>query len=525
MKQTFRHLLGAAVFGVAAISAASVPTAMAQELTVGRQTEPASLDPHFSRTGPNQMTATHIFDTLVDFDANIQASPGLAESWKQLDATTWEFKLRQGVKFHDGSDFDAQDVLASITRVPWVPNSPASFAANVKNIAETVMVDPFTLQFKLKKADPNFPGAIGLVYIVADQAVEAATDDFNSGKAAIGTGPYKFVEWKRAEKLVLKRNDGYWGNKPKFEDVTFRFISNDAARVAALLSGAVDVIDVVPPSDIPKLSESKDVTLWNTPSSRLIYLHVDSSRDQTPFAMDADGKPLAKNPLKDARVRLAISKLINRDGIVDRVLSGAGVPAGQMVPPGMFGYDPDLKPAAYDPAGAKALLADAGYPKGFNLTIHGPNNRYVNDGEVLQTIGQLLARGGINVKVETMPSNVYFKRATKREFSLFLVGFGSVTGESSRGLNFVMHSYAKEKGFGSNNRGRYSNPAFDTALEDALSEPDLAAREAKLRKAARIGFDDVGIIPLHWQVATWASRAGVTVEPRQDERTLAMGMK
>ncbi len=295
--------------------------------------------------------------------------------------------------------------------------------------------------------------------------------------------------------------------------------------MAALLSGAVDMIDVVPPADIPNLSKNPKVKIWKTPSSRMIYLHMDSNRAQTPHVTGADGKPLANNPFKDTRVRLAISKLINRKGIVERILSGSGQPAGQMVPPGMFGHDPSLNPIAYDPAGAKKLLTEAGYPKGFNLTIHGPNNRYVNDGEVLQTVGQLLARGGINVKVQTFPSNVYFKRATKREFSLFLVGFGSSTGEASRGLNFVMHSYAKKKGFGSNNRGRYSNKAYDAAIESALVETDMKMREKKLQAAARIGFGDVGIIPLHWQAAVWASRPGLNVTPRRDERTLAMEVK
>jgi len=526
MLKNLKHSWGlktAGILIVATLLFAGVATATAADLVIARQSEQTAMDPHFSKTGPNQMTALHIFDRLLLSDENMANIPGLAQSWRWIDDLTLEFKLRPGVKFHDGSDFTAEDVVFSMKRVPNVPNSPASYASDVKQVAEMTIVDPLTIRFKAKKPQPLLVNDLSRIYIISHKAAaNATTEDFNSGKAAIGTGPYRFIEWVPGERLVLQRNEDYWGPKPAWERVTIKYVSNDAARVAALLSGGADLIDVVPPSDLEQLRKAKNIQLWQTASARMIYLHMDSNRDQTPFATDKSGKALPKNPFKDRRVRLAISKLINRQAIVDRVLYGAAEPAGQMVPEGIFGYDPRVKPEKYDPEGARKLLAAAGYPNGFAITIHGPNDRYLNDGQVLQTVGQFLARGGIDVKVQTMPANVFFKRATKREFSLFLVGYGSSTGEASRGLNNVMATYDKKAGLGSNNRGRYSNPGYDKIIKQALIERDDQKREALLQQATEIGFGDVAIVPLHFQHAIWATRTGFKYIPRRDERTLAM---
>jgi peptide/nickel transport system substrate-binding protein len=276
------------------------------------------------------------------------------------------------------------------------------------------------------------PSDMTQVAIISKGAAKASTDDFNSGKAAIGTGPYKLVRYTKGDRIELARNDAYWGGKTPWEKVTLRLLPQDASRVAALLSGDVNVIENVPTSDVANLRKDKRVAVFRTVADRLIYLHMDSDRDVSPFVTDKAGKPLAKNPLKDPRVRKAISKAINRPAMVDKVMEGEAVPAGQLVPEFLFGATKNLKVEAFDPEGAKKLLAEAGYPEGFGLTIHAPNNRYVNDAKVAQAVAQMLSRIGIDTKVVAMPSATYFTQATDLKFSFMLLGWSTGTGERRR---------------------------------------------------------------------------------------------
>jgi peptide/nickel transport system substrate-binding protein len=284
---------------------------------------------------------------------------------------------------------------------------------------------------------------------------------------------------------------------------------------------------VVPTVDISRLKKEPKLALSQGVSNRVIYLHMDHDRDDSPFVKAKDGSAI-KNPLKDKRVRLAISKAISRDLIVAKVMEDVAIKAGQLLPEGFFGRSKNLKPVEYDPKGAKQLLADAGLPNGFRVTIHGPNDRYINDSKIAEAIGQMLTRLGIETEVVTMPRSVYFKRASRGgpdgtpEFSFILVGWGSGTGEASSALKGLLHTYDKSKGFGSANRGRYSNAEVDTIIEDALAEVDDAKREALLAKATEIAIEDVGIVPLHYQVNTWGARKGLKYRARTDERTLAM---
>ena len=241
----------------------------------------------------------------------------------------------------------------------------------------------------------------------------------------------------------------------------------------------------------------------------------------SPYVKDKDGRAIAKNPLKDARVRKAISKAINRAAIVEKVMEGEAVAAGQLLPEGMFGTTPRLKVEPYDPEGARKLLAEAGYPNGFGLTIHSPNNRYVNDAKVAQAVAQMLTRIGIATKVEAMASATFFPQATELKFSFMLLGWGSGTGEASSTLKALLATYNKEKGFGTANRGSYSNPRVDALLEEGLATVDDSKRETMLQRATEIAIGDTGIIPLHFQVNLWATRDGIVYVPRTDENTLA----
>ena len=495
--------------------------AIATDLTIGIGADVTAIDPHYHNVTPNNNVAAHIFDYLVLRDERQKPIPGLAESWRTVDPLTWEFKLRRGVKFHDGSEFTAADVVASIERVPLVPNSASPFTAYTKQIKEMTIVDPYTIRFRTAAPYPLMPTDMAQVAIVSAKAAKASTEDFNSGKAAIGTGPYKLLRYAKGDRIELARHDGYWGGKTPWEKVTLRLLPNDASRVAALLAGDVQAIEYVPTSDVARIRADKRLNVYKVIADRLIYLHMDSDRDVSPYVTDKEGKPLAKNALKDPRVRKAISKAINRNAIVDKVMEGEAVAAGQLLADGMFGTTKNLKVEPYDAAGAKKLLSEAGYPDGFGVTIHTPNNRYVNDAKIAQAVAQMLTRVGIATRVEAMPSATYFPQATDLKFSLMLLGWSSGTGEASSPLKALLATYSRDKGFGTANRGRYSNPRVDALLEEALATVDDPKREALLQRATEIAIDDTGIIPLHFQVNLWATRNGITYVPHTDENTLA----
>lgn len=514
-----RHLAGAVALTLTTLA---LPAA-AQELTIGLGASVTSIDPHFHALNPNNQVAMHIFDRLIHKDQQQRLIPGLATEWKAIDDTTWEFKLRKGVKFHDGNEFTAEDVVASIRRVPWVPNSPSSFRIYTNAVTGTEIVDPYTLRLKTAAVYPLLPLDIASINIVSKAHEQSPTVDFNGGRAAVGTGPFKFVEYVPGERIVLARNDAYWGPKPAWARVTMKLITNNSARVAALLAGDVQLIEYVPATDYAQLKANANITVSQIVGNRFIYLHVDSFRDESPFVTDKSGAVLKKNPLKDARVRKALSKAINRQGITQNVMEGLAIPAGGVMADGFFGASPKLKPEPQDIEGAKKLLAEAGYPNGFGLTIHGPNDRYPNDAKVLQAIGAMFNRIGVDTKVVTQPWAVYASQGSNPNYaySVMLVGWGADTGEVSSPLRSVLATVSRERGRGGSNRGRYSNPKMDMLLDQALATVDDDKREALLRQATEEAINDVGVIPLHYQINVWASRKGFSYLPRADEYTLA----
>lgn len=503
-------------------------SASSKELRMALSAEPSSMDPHFHNLTPNNALTSHIFERLVHFDSKMKPIPGLATSWKTIDDKTWEFKLRSGVKWHDGSPFTADDVIFTMERAPNVENSPGSFSTYVKG-KKFEKVDDLTIRITTPAPYPLMPNDLATIAIISKKSASGAkTDDFNSGKAAIGTGPYKFSEFVKGDRYVLVRNEDYWDKKPAWTKVTIRPIKTGPSRISALLAGDVDVIEEVPTTDIERLKGDSKVTLGQGLSNRVIYFHMDQWRDDSPFITGADGSKI-KNPFKDKRVRLALSKAINRPAIVERLMEKAAVPASQFLANDFFGTSKKLKPEAFDPEGAKKLLAEAGYAKGFKLTLHSPNGRYINDARMAEAVAQMFTRIGVETKVETMPSSVYFKRATtgvdgNPEFSFMLLGWGAGTGEVSSPLKSLVATYDKAKGMGAVNRGRYSNPALDKAIAEALATVDDPKRGELLAKASEIAMEDVAVIVSHYQLNTWATRKGLAYEPRADEYTVAMSV-
>jgi peptide/nickel transport system substrate-binding protein len=515
------------------------PTASrAQELRVATAVDITSIDPHFANLDANSAMAMHIFSRLVERDARLRLRPGLAESWRLVDETTWEFRLRRGVAFHDGSPLTAEDVKASIERVAAVPNSPSPLAVYVRPITAVEVVDPWTVRLRTAQLFTQMPMFMSTIAIMSRRALEAVarpehrggkllatTEQLNAEQGTIGSGPFRLVEWRRGQATVLERFPGYHGEAPAWGRVTIRPIANNAARTAALLAGDADLIDYVPISDIATLSRDPRVRLSESVTTRFIFIGLDRHRDAPPFVVDRAGNPLGRNPYNDLRVRQAMSRAINRPALVERVMQGRAVATGQFMPEGFPGHSPDLPVDRFDPEGARRLLAEAGYADGFGITLHTTAHRYPNDVQAAQAIAQMFARVGIATQVEAVPPSVYFPRLQALEYSSFLVGFGIVTGEPSSLLAFVLLTWDRERGRGAGNRTRYSNPRVDALYDEAMRTADPAAAEAKLREASEVAVRDLAVLPLFHLTHTWAMSAGFRYPGRTDEYTLAQDVR
>ncbi|TCZ55229.1 ABC transporter substrate-binding protein [Roseicella aquatilis] len=512
---------------LAAGLAASPPLgAKAQEITLAVGGAFTSMDPHFFDLSPNHALTWHVFDRLVHPDPDMRPSPGLATGWKAVDERTWEFRLRQGVTFHDGTPFTADDVVFTFARAPNVPNSPTSMGQYIRPVTRLEVVDPHTIRLHTAEPIPLIPQMMMSFSVIGRKQGEGmSTADYNSGKAAIGTGPYRLASFTLGDRAVFTRNPAYWGAKQPWERVTYRMITNDSARVAAMQSGDVDAIDAVPTRDVARLERDPKLNVASRPGLRLIYLYVDASRPQSPHVTDKAGNPLPANPLRDVRVRQALSMAINREGLRRQIMEGFSRPTGQAMPQGGMGYDPAIPVPAYDPESAKRLLAEAGYPDGFAITLHGPNDRYVNDDAICQAIAQMWTRIGVKTAVQTSPASVFFTAGGVRdEHSISLTGWSTSTGEPDTHLSLMLATPDPARGRGTRSRpSHYSNPDLDRLVDRALTTIDQEAREKLYVEAIRWGFQkELAVIPIHHQVNIWAMRKGLTYTPTLSEQTRAM---
>ncbi|MFT3690941.1 ABC transporter substrate-binding protein [Paenirhodobacter sp.] len=496
--------------------------ASAADLTMAYSDPVSALDPQLNNHAGDHNVSQMFFATLTPKDVNGPV-PYLAESWTLIDDKTWEFKLRETAKWSDGQPVTGEDVKFSYERAKDVPGSVASYRGFVRSIELVEVIDPKTIRIHTNVPNPLLPVNLSTVYVISKHAGAAATtEDYNSGKAMVGEGPYVWQGYVPGDRVTMTRNEEFWGPKPAWEKVTYRYIGNPAARTAALLAGDVDAIDKVSLSDLEKLRGNDAVEVFDYPGLRVLLLQPSFNPAPNEFITDKSGAPLAKNPLTDQRVREALNIAINRDAIAERIMRGGATVASQWMPEGTFGYDPDTGPIAADPARAKALLAEAGYPEGFRLTMHVPSDRYPQGPETAQAVAQFWTRIGVETQVEVVPYSVYGSRANKNEYAMTMIGWGNGTGEGSYAMTTILATVNPEKGTGASNWGHYSSARHDELLAAASSEFDDAKREALIRDAVKVVAADVGVIPLFHYKNIWAARKGLKVAPWTSDRWVPM---
>ncbi|HEY8612509.1 MAG TPA: ABC transporter substrate-binding protein [Roseomonas sp.] len=498
--------------------------AAAQQLRIGVRAAIDTADPASSYS-PNRNITLHVYEPLLLQDESLKPVPGLAVAWRMRDPTTWELQLREGVTFHDGSPLTAEDIARTVQR-NMATETPQTYKSNLREVTAVEAEGPRTVIIRTRTPSPQLPYDLATFGIVSARATEGASPEDFRGRAAVGTGPFRWSQWVPGQGVTLTRNPNYWGEKPAWEQVEFRFVPNDSARVAALLAGDLDVVDAVPPGLTSRIQNAPNARLLSTTAIMMLYLQLDQSRERTPYATGADGQPLPQNPFRDLRVRQALSHAINRSAIAERAMEGAAEPSGQFMAPGLNGHDPSLAPTPYDPARARALLAEAGYPRGFNLTITCTNDRYPGDARVCQALGQMLGAVGIRTQVETIPISVLFRRRTSGpdgtpDLTTFMLGYGSPNGLATSALSSLVRTMDRQRGRGGNNYAGYSSPKLDALIDGSEMELDDARRAEMVGEATRIAMEQVAIAPVYFTKAIWGLRRDLTLTPRADSFTFA----
>ena len=489
------------------------------ELAIGLAAPLQTLDPHERNAAGNNSVIDHVFDTLIARDSREALRPALAQSWLARDAMTWDFKLRRGVVWHDGTPCTVDDVTASLSRAAALPDGATSFGQFTRRIESVGRIDSHTLRIKTRHPYPLLVHDLASIRIVQSSAADA-------GAWHLGTGPYKLKQFVAGKFVLLERNENYWGARPAWQSLKLRFIADASQRMAALLAGEVQMIEDVSGDQLTRLAKEPKVQLVSAVTNRLIYLHVDSQRRNSPFVKAKDGKPLPNNPLQDATVRRALSLALDRTLLVERHLGGRAMPAGQLLPPDRAGTSKQLSAPAADLETARRLLAQAGFANGFAVTLHTPQNRYVQDVPTAHGIAAMLARIGVRVRVEALPSKLFFSRLDKLDYSFYLAGWSTQTGEASSPLRALIGTHDSRTGMGQSNRGRFSDPSVDALIRSAMTTTDEAQRNALLARATDTALGEKqALIPLHHEMSTWALRKGLDYAGRSDQATYAFEVR
>jgi peptide/nickel transport system substrate-binding protein len=504
--------MGLKVTLVAAAVALACGLSQATTLRVANQGDALSMDPHSLNESLQLSVTGNIYEGLVGRDKNLGLVPALATKWTQSSPTIWRFELRKGVTFHDGTPFSADDVVFSFKRAAGDGSDMKGYTAPIKEVRK---VGELAVEIETNAPFPILPDTLSELYIMskkwceenkADKPVDRRKGIENTASfRANGTGPYRLKERQPSARTVLVRNLNHWEKiEGNVDEVIFTPIGNDATRVAALLSGEIDVMEPVPLQDVDRVKASPNLKVMQGPELRTIFLGMDQKRDEL-LSSSVKGK----NPFKDVRVRRAFYQAIDIETIKMRVMRGAATPTALMVAPGVKGFVPELnKRLPYDPEASKKLLADAGYPNGFEVGMNCPNDRYVNDGEICQAVAANLARVGIKVNLHAETKGTYFPKILRRDTSFYLLGWTPGTYDSHNALYNLMAS-PTDKGQGQFNLGSYSNPKFDELTAKVQGETDAAKRNAMIAEAFKIHAEDVGHIPLHQQALAWAAKKNI----------------
>lgn len=520
-----RKSLLAAVAAVAL--AALVIPASAKTLRYANQGDLKSLDPYTLNETTANAHLGNVYEGLTKRGKDLAIGPGLAERWEIAEPTRWRFYLRKGVKFANGEDFTADDVIFSADRVRA---TGSNFATRVPKDSKFVKIDDHTVDVVLTSPNPILNAQWDTWYIMSRKWAEAnnavaptpaaATAPSFAALNANGTGPFRIESHQPGVKTVFKPNAGWWG-KPEHNltEVIFTPINSDATRVAALLSGEVDIIEPVPIQDIQRVNASTNAQVLTGPELRTIFLGFDQTRDEL-----LESSVKGKNPFKDVRVREAFYKAVDIEAIKTRVMRGLSTPSPLMIAPELFSLSKDFTRPKLDPDGAKKLLADAGYPNGFEVGMDCPNDRYVNDGPICQAVVGMLARIGIKVNLNAQPKAQYFAKVLKSggyKTSFYLLGWTPGTLDSHNVLFDIMGCRDNAgSSRGESNLGNYCNKKLDALTDQILVEVDPAKRNGLIKQAFQIGFDDYGYIPLHQQSLAWGVAKSVKVAQRADNSVL-----
>ncbi len=505
-----RKMAATALF--VALSAAGV-IASAQTVRIANQGDALSMDPH-SLNETLQLSVTgNVYEPLVGRNKDLSLAPMLATSWKQTSPTVWRFELRKGVQFHDGTPFTADDVVFSLARTQVEGSDMKSYTNDFKEVRK---IDSHTVEIETKTPFPILPDVLSLVYIMSKKWCETnqATVPVDRRKGventasfkANGTGPFRVRERQPNVRTVFTRNGSYWGKiEGNVTEVVFTPIGNDATRVAALLSGEVDVMEPVPVQDIDRVNTGANTRAITGPELRTIFLGMDQKRDELLYS-----NVKGKNPFKDKRVRQAFYQAIDIEGIKKTVMRGASNPSAQLVGPGINGFQPEMKRLPYDVDAAKKLMAEAGYPNGFEVSMNCPNDRYVNDSRICQTVAANLSRINVKINLQAETKGTYFPKVLRRDTSFYMLGWTPATYDAHNALNAIV-ACVDDKGAGQFNLGAYCNPTVDELTKKVQAETDKAKRNAYIKEAFDLHAADVGHIPLHQQALAWGVSKKVKV--------------
>ncbi len=483
----------------------------------------ATHDPHAQNESFNNQFNGQIYEQLLARDKTMKLIGNLATDWKQTSPTTWVFNLRKGVKWQDGSNFTADDVVFSILRTQADTSNMKVYGIA---LGKPKKIDDFTVELTTPIPNPVLPDMVGSgnIYIMSKawsekNKVEKPQDFKNKEETfavrnAMGTGPYMLVTREPDVKTVLKKNPNWWGKYAgNVDEVIYRPIKSDSTRIAALLSGEIDFVLDVPAQDLARLKQESKLAVFEGRENRIIFIGMDQARDQLLYS-DVKGK----NPFKDKRVRMALYQTVDVEALKRTVMRGLSVPTAINLPAPKAAGIPDSMDKRHPMISidaAKKLLADAGYPNGFTVTLDCPNDRYVNDERICVALAGMWSKIGVTIKVAAIPKANFFPKTQKLDTSMYMLGWGGATTDAMFTLKPVLHS-RNDKGAGEYNWGNYKVAALDELIDSAEGEVDAKKRQEMINKAMQMHHDEVLHIPLHLQVIPWAAQAGVSVVHRPD---------